>query len=101
MAKRSSMHYKYNPTLSIKENAERNGVTEAVVRNYIQRNLVNRRHDRKQVIIDACRKYLKNNPQTTKTEISKKLGYTLVTLRKYWEYITTEKELIDFNQEKD
>lgn len=100
MAKKLSIRYKYNPALSIKENAKRNGVTEAIVRNYIQRNLVDRRHERKQVIIDACRKYLKNNPQATKTEISKKLGYTLVTLRKYWEYITSEKELIDFNQEK-
>ena len=100
MPKKLPIHYKYNPALSVKENADKNGVSEAVIRNYIQRNLVDRRHERKQLIIDTCRKYLKNHSQATKTEMSEKLGYSLPTLRKYWEYIIGEEELIDFNHKK-
>ena len=98
MGKKSPLTYKYNPALSVKENAEKCGVSVAVFRNYIQRNSVDRRYDRKQAIIEGCRNYLKKYPNATKIEISKKLGYSLTTIRKYWEYIVTENELTDFNQ---
>lgn len=100
MPKKSPITYKYNPALSVKENAVRCGVSVAVVRNHIQRNAVDRRYDRKQSIIDDCRNYLKKYPNATKAEIGKKLGYSLTTIRKYWEYINSEIELTDFNQKR-
>ena len=45
MPKNSSVHYKYNPALSIKENAERCGVSESAIRKYIKENNIDRRRD--------------------------------------------------------
>ena len=90
----------YNPSLTIKENAKRNGVTEAAIRYYIKVNHLDRRFDRKQNIIDACRKYLKKYPNATKTELHKKTGHSLSTIYQYWEYIASEKEFSDFDSEK-
>ena len=90
----------YNPSLTVKENAKRNGVTEAAIRYYIKVNHLDRRFDRKQNIIDDCRKYLKKHPSATKTELHKKTGHSLSTIYQYWEYISTEKEFSDFDSEK-
>ncbi|MCR5463180.1 MAG: NADAR family protein [Bacteroidales bacterium] len=90
----------YNPALSVKENAKRNGVSDAAIRYYIKVNGIDRRFDRKQNVIDDCRKYLKKHPKATWKEISEKTGHTEKTIRQYREYITTEKELVDFDNEK-
>lgn len=90
----------YYPTLSVKENARKNGVSEAAIRYYIKTNNLDRRYERKLNIIAKCRKYLKNHPKATREELHNKLGYGLTTIRQYWEYITTEKELMDFNSSK-
>ena len=90
----------YNPALSVKENAKRNGVSEAAIRDYIKTHSIDRRHDRKQNIIEECRRYLKKHPKATWDEIQKKTGHSLSTIRKYREYIISEKELIDFDVEK-
>lgn len=93
-------HINYNPALTVKANAKKNGVTEAAVRYYIKVNHLDRRFDRKLNIVDDCRKYLKKHPDATKTKLQQKTGHSLSTIRQYWEYITTEKELIDFDSEK-
>ena len=90
----------YYPTLSVKENAKKNGVSEAAVRYFIKTNNLDRRYERKLNIIAECRKYIKKHPKATKTELHGKLGYGLTTIRQYWEYITTEKELMDFDSSK-
>ena len=90
----------YNPALSVKENAKKNGVSDATIRYYIKTNLVDRRFDRKQNIIEDCRKYLKKHPKATRNELQQKTGHSLSTIRKYWTYISTERELMDFDNEK-
>lgn len=90
----------YNPSLSVKENAKRNNVTEAAIRYYIKVNNIDRRFDRTQNLIADCRKYLKKHPNATKTELHEKTGHSLSTIRIYWEHITTEKELTNFNSQK-
>ena len=90
----------YNPTLSVKDNAKKNGVSEAAIRNYIKVNSLDRRFDRKQNIIADCRKYLKKHPKATRDELSEKTGHSLSTIRKYWEFISTKKKLTDFDNEK-
>ena len=90
----------YNPSLSVKENAKRNNVTEAAIRYYIKVNNIDRRFDRTQNLIADCRKYLKKHPNATKTELHEKTGHSLSTIRMYWEHITTEKELTNFDSQK-
>ena len=90
----------YNPALSVKENAQKNGVTESAIRYYIKVNSLDRRFDRKQNLIEACRKILKKHPNTTKTELHRKTGYSLTTIRQYWRYIIDENELTDFDSNK-
>ena len=90
----------YNPSLSVKENAKRNDVTEAAIRYYIKVNNIDRRFDRTQNLIADCRKYLKKHPNATKAELHEKTGHSLSTIRMYWEHITTEKELTKFDSKK-
>lgn len=90
----------YYPTLSVKENARKNGVSEAAIRYYIKTNNLDRRFERKLNIIAECRKYIKKHPKATKTDLHNKLGYAVSTIREYWEYITTEKELSNFDSNK-
>lgn len=94
------VNIRYNPALSVKDNATRNGVSETSIRNYIQKNNLDRRHDRKQNIIADCKKYLKKHPNASRNELQRETGHSLSTIRQYWEYITTEKELTDFNEKK-
>lgn len=90
----------YNPALTVKENAKRNGVSEAAVRYYIKVNYIDRNFERKQNIIEDCRKYLKKHPKATRTELQQKTGHSLSTIRIFWEYISSEKELMNFDGEK-
>lgn len=90
----------YNPSISVKENAKKNGVSVAGIRNYIKVNNIDRRYDRKINLIEDCRKYLKKHPQATRQELSKNTKHSPTTIRQYWDYITTEKELPDFDSEK-
>ena len=57
---------KYNPKLSIKQNAKLNGLSgesgEERIRYYIRANGIDRRHAKKVVIVNAIRKYLKKHP---------------------------------------
>lgn len=90
----------YNPSLSVAQNAKRNGVSEAAIRYYIKVNNIDRRFDRTQNLIADCRKYLKKHPNATKAELHEKTGHSLSTIRIYWEHITTEKELTNFDSQK-
>ena len=90
----------YNPSLSVAQNAKRNGVSEAAIRYYIKVNHLDRRFERKQNLIADCRKYLNKHPNATKAELHEKTGHSLSTIRMYWEHITTEKELTNFNSQK-
>ena len=73
----------YNPAWTVKENAKRNGVSEPTIRNYIKNNGIDRRLDRKQRIIDDCRKYLKKHPNATWNELQQNTGHSLATIRLY------------------
>ncbi|MCI6046304.1 MAG: NADAR domain-containing protein [Alistipes sp.] len=90
----------YNPLLSVKENAKRNNVTVAAIRYYIKVNNIDRRFDRTQNLIADCREYLRKHPKATKTELHKKTGYSLSTIRIHWDYISGEKEWTNFDSEK-
>lgn len=91
----------YNPSLSVKENAKRNVVSEAGIRYYIQANGIDRRYEQKSKVVNACKKYLKKHPGATKNEIHRELGFAVSTIRGYWDYITCKKELEHNNTKVD
>lgn len=59
----------YDSAVSVKENAKRNGVSEATIRYFIKTHYVDRRFDRKESIIEECRKYLRKHPKATQSEL--------------------------------
>lgn len=90
----------YSPNLSIKEIAKRSGVTESTVRFYIKSHHIDRRYDRKVALIEDCRKYYKSHPDATMHEVAKATGNSHSTIKIYWDYISTENELTDFDSNK-
>ena len=81
MAKRSTI--KYNPALSVKENATANGVSESAIRRYIAVNHIDRRQDasdnRRRTIAELKR----NNHDISAREIMRLTGFSIHTVRKY------------------
>lgn len=90
----------YNPVLSVRENAKQNGVSEAAIRYHIKMHGIDRRSDRKQNVINDCRRFLNKHPRATWNEVQENTGHSLSTIRKYREYITTEKKLTEFDSKK-
>ena len=90
----------YNPALTVKENAKKNGVSEAAIRYYIKVNCIDRRFERKQKVIDDCKEYLRTHKNATWDEVQKNTGHSLSTIRKYREYIVGRKVLTDFDIKK-
>lgn len=80
---------RYNPKLSIEQNAKLNGLSgksgEERIRYYIRANGIDRRQSKKVEIVNAIRKYLKKHPDATKLGASKDLPYGINTIRKYWD----------------
>ena len=51
-------------------------------------------------VLFRSREYLRKHPKATKTELHKKTGYSLSTIRIHWDYISGEKEWTNFDSEK-
>ena len=90
----------YNPSLSVAQNAKRNGVSKAAIRYYIKVNHLDRRAERTQNLIADCREYLRKHPKATKTELHRKTGHSLSTIRIHWDYISGGKEWTNFDSIK-
>lgn len=83
MPKKSPLTYKYNPALSVKENAELCGVSVATIRKFIKENSIDRRRDaaiHKQKTIQTLKE---KNPDISIAEIARQTGYSENTVRKY------------------
>lgn len=96
---------KYNPNLSVAENADKNHTTEATIRTYLQAHCIDRRREAKINYINAIKKYLKENPDASKNAVSRNVvvnGKTISiqTVRKYWDYAKGTKRLTERNQHK-
>lgn len=83
MPKKSSIHYKYNPAHSIKENAELCGVSVAAFRKYIRDNEIDRKYDAHYVRWKKITDYYKKNTKATLKKASEELGFSINTIRKY------------------
>lgn len=84
---------RYNPALSISENARKNGVTEEAIRYYIKSHNIDRRKEGQIKIISDCRKLLATEPDLSPYKISQRLPYSINTIKKYWPQIVGEKEI--------
>lgn len=81
---KSKLELKYNPNLSIRENAKRCGVTEADVRWFIKTHLIDRNYEAKMVKFLAVQKARNKNPQASYKDIANELGYSVNTVKKYY-----------------
>lgn len=96
---------KYNPNLSVAENAEKNHTSEATIRTYLQAHCIDRRREAKINYINAIKKHLKENPDASKNAVSRNVvvngkSISIQTVRKYWEYAKGTKRLTERNQHK-
>ena len=73
----------YNPLLSIKENAEKCGVSASAIRYYIRTNGIDRNYDSKLLKFKAIKTLKIKNPTITNREISTTLNISLNTVNKY------------------
>lgn len=81
--RKSVVALKYNPTLSVKENAEMCGVSESAIRKYIKENNIDRNFDSKTVRQKAITELHEKSPHLSLREMSRELGYSVNTIRKY------------------
>lgn len=73
----------YNPNLSVVENARNNNVSIGTIRKYILDNNIDRRYDKKMIIITKIQRLKRANPSVSLSEIRRKLGYSINTIKKY------------------
>lgn len=74
---------KYDPTLSVEENAANNNVTTAAIRSYIQSKGIDRSTDRQIYLYNKVKEYVSQNPKDKAPQIAEALGLTANTVRKY------------------
>lgn len=84
---------KYNPSLSIAENARRNGVSEAGIRYYIKSNNIDRRYELKIQIVEKLRQTISGKPNMTIMQIAQKTHFSKNTVCKYLPYALEEKSI--------
>ncbi|MCM1293318.1 MAG: hypothetical protein NC230_07055 [Bacteroides sp.] len=73
----------YNPSLTVEENADRCGVTEAAIRKYISEQGIDRRYDEQVKKYNAVRLYLQSHKDAKPREVATALGMALNTAKKY------------------
>ena len=74
--------YRYNPSLSVAENARINGVDEDSMRYYIKSMGIDRRYEAKVNIVEDIRKHLAGQPNATKAETVRATGHGINTVRR-------------------
>lgn len=75
---------KYNPKLSVADNAKKCGVTEDAIRYYIKTRGIDRRYEGKMKVLEGMKAYIAEHPNATRAELSKATGHGINTIRRYW-----------------
>ena len=84
---------KYSPSLSIAENAKRNGVNEDAIRYYIRTRGVDRRYEEKKKVLKSMKDYLEEHPNATKAEVARQTGRGINTVVRYWDILQGKAKL--------
>lgn len=74
---------KYNPELSVEENAEILGCKVPTLRKYIQKNQIDRKYDTHYLTWKKINDFRKTHPDFTLKQKSTELGFSINTIRKY------------------
>ena len=85
MSKESSI--KYNPALSVADNAKRNSVSEDAIRYYIRTRGIDRRYAEKMKVLKSMQDYLDEHPNATKAEVARQSGRGINTVVRYWDIL--------------
>ena len=83
----------YNPKLTVKANAKKNGVTEDAIRYYIRTRGVDRRYEEKKKVLKSMKDYLEEHPNATKAEVARQTGRGINTVVRYWDILQGNKKL--------
>ena len=78
---------KYNPALSVADNAKQNGVSEDAIRYYIRTRGVDRRYAEKIKVLKSMQDYLDEHPNATKAEVARQSGRGINTVVRYWDIL--------------
>ena len=75
---------KYDPSLSVAENAKKCGVSVAAIRYYIKTRGIDRRYEGKVKVVEGMKAYLAEHPNATRAELQRATGHGINTIRRYW-----------------
>lgn len=75
---------KYDPSLSVVENAKMCGVSVAAIRYYIKTRGIDRRYEGKVKVVEGMKAYLVEHPNATRAELQRATGHGINTIRRYW-----------------
>ena len=84
---------KYDPSLSVAENAKKCGVSVAAIRYYIKTRGIDRRYDGKVKVVEGMKAYLAEHPNATRAELQRATGHGINTIRRYWDVLHGTDEL--------
>lgn len=79
----NNIKLKYDPNLSVKDNALKCGVSESAIKKFIRINNIDRRYDAKVAKARLIHKLKKEQPDMTLAELSRVTGYSVNTIKKY------------------
>lgn len=81
---------RYNPALSVKENAEALGCSEAAIKKYLRQNQMDRKYDSTYIRWKRIHDMKRQHPDYPLKRKSAELGYSINTIRKYEAMTETE-----------
>lgn len=84
---------KYDPSLSVAENAKKCGVSVATIRYYIKTRGIDRRYEGKVKVVEGMKAYLAEHPNATRAELQRATGHGINTIRRYWDVLHGTEEL--------
>ena len=84
---------KYDPSLSVAENAKKCGVSVAAIRYYIKTRGIDRRYEGKVKVVEGMKAYLAEHPNATRAELQRATGHGINTIRRYWDVLHGTDEL--------
>ena len=84
---------KYDPSLSVVENAKMCGVSVAAIRYYIKTRGIDRRYEGKVKVLEGMKAYFAEHPNATRAELQRATGHGINTIRRYWDVLHGTDEL--------
>ena len=75
---------KYDPNLSVKENAERMGVSKSTIYHRLSEKKISRKKVKQEILIEEIRSAIEANPNASQKTIAQITKHGIATINKYW-----------------